>query len=243
MQSKKQPESDKPNLAVVTGGNRGIGLEICRQLARRGVRVLLTSRDASQGNPAAGQLRQEGLDVEHHALDVTDPATIQALRGHLEERYGRLDILVNNAAVHIDNHSRLVEVEPQVLYPTMETNAWGPLWLVQAMLPLLERSEAGRIVNVSSGAGQLAGLMGHRTPTYSLSKAMLNLLTRMLADELQGSGILVNAMCPGWVRTEMGGPGAPRSVEQGADTAVWLALLPEDGPQGGFFRDRKPIDW
>jgi NAD(P)-dependent dehydrogenase (short-subunit alcohol dehydrogenase family) len=228
-------------IAVVTGANRGIGLGISRQLAREGVLVILTSRDEAQGEAEQQKLLAEGLSASYYQLDVTHPRSIRCLQDYLQRKYGRLDILVNNAGVLLDDLGFL-EVDLETVRSTMETNVYGPWQLSQALVPLMQRHGYGRIVNLSSGMGQLAG-MGSNSPAYRMSKTALNALTCMLAAELRGTNILVNAMCPGWVRTGMGGPNAPRSVEQGADTAVWLAALPDDGPTGGFFRDRKPIPW
>lgn len=229
-------------IAVVTGANRGIGFEVCRQLAHRGVRAILTSRDEDKGQAAAGRLEAEGLAVDYHSLDVADPQSIQRLRDFVEGQYGRLDILVNNAAIYLDDRHSLLAVDYDLLRLTMKTNAYGPLLLTQAFVPLMRKNNYGRIVNVSSGIGELSN-MGSSWPAYRLSKILLNIQTRIIAGELHGSNILINAMCPGWVRTDMGGPGAPRSIAEGADTIVWLALLPDDGPQGGYFRNRRPIDW
>ena len=231
-------------VAVVTGANRGIGLEICRQLARRGgIRVVLTARNETKGKAAAGQLRDEGLEVDFHELDVTSEKSVETLAGWLEGTCKRCDILVNNAGILADPRgSRFLDSRPETYRQTLDTNVFGALLLSQALVPIMKRSRYGRIVNISSGQGQLSE-MGAGTPAYRISKAALNALTRILAAELKGSGILVNSMCPGWVKTDMGGPGAPRTVQQGADTAVWLATLPDDGPTGGFFRDRKTIAW
>jgi NAD(P)-dependent dehydrogenase (short-subunit alcohol dehydrogenase family) len=228
-------------VALVTGANRGIGFEICHQLARRGIHVILTSRDESKGKAAHQKLVREGLDAGYHQLDVTDSASIERLAGHVRQAHGRLDILVNNAGVHLDDRG-VLKADFDTVRATMETNVNGPWRLAQALMPLMVRQKYGRIVNLSSGMGQLSD-MGRESPAYRLSKTALNALTCMLAAELRGTDILVNSMCPGWVWTDMGGAGAPRSVEQGADTAIWLATLPEGGPSGGFFRDREPIPW
>ncbi|HJQ61781.1 MAG TPA: SDR family oxidoreductase [Burkholderiales bacterium] len=232
-----------PRVAVVTGANRGIGLEIARQLARRGLKVVLTSRSAAKGRAAIKALGEAGTEVHYHLLDVTSPVSIKALAAHVAERHGRIDVLVNNAGVMLDpSGSRVLDARPKTFRDTLETNFLGPLQLAQAVVPMMKKQGYGRIVNLSSGQGQLSD-MGVGTPAYRVSKTALNALTRTLAAELKGTGILVNAMCPGWVKTDMGGPSAPRTVEQGADTAVWLATLPDDGPTGGFFRDRRPIPW
>lgn len=237
--------SDK-RIAVVTGGNRGIGLEICRQLARReDLHVVLTSRDVAKGQAAVAQLAAEGLEVTAFQLDTTSAADISALAAWLQATYGRVDILVNNAGVLLDQQrgqGSVFAAELDTIRETMDSNVYGPLLLCQALVPLMKENGYGRIVNVSSGMGQLGDMGGGHT-AYRFSKVSLNALTRILAAELHDSPILVNTMCPGWVKTDMGGPSANRSVEQGADTAVWLATLPNDGPSGMFFRDRSPISW
>lgn len=230
-------------VAVVTGGNRGIGYEICRQLAARGVHVVLAARDAAKGQEAASRLAADGGHVESHVLDVADAASVDRFAAWLRRRHGGADILVNNAGVLVDGRSASVlDVDPQVFRDTLETNFFGPLRLCQALVPHMVEQGYGRVVNLSSGLGQLAD-MGDGTPAYRTSKAALNALTRMVAAATRGRGVLVNSMCPGWVRTDMGGPNATRSVEQGADTAVWLATLPTRGPTGRFFRDRTEIPW
>jgi len=231
-------------VAVVTGANRGIGLEICRQLGRRqDVRVVLTARNETKGKAAAMQLRGEGVGVDFHELDVTNEKGIRALVDWLAASYERCDILVNNAGIVADPRgSRFLDSSPATYRQTLDTNLFGPLLLSQALLPLMKKNRYGRIVNISSRQGQLSD-MGAGTPAYRVSKTALNALTCILAAELKGSAILVNSMCPGWVRTDMGGTSAPRTVQQGADTAVWLATLPNDGPSGQFFLDRKPIAW
>jgi NAD(P)-dependent dehydrogenase (short-subunit alcohol dehydrogenase family) len=226
-------------IALVTGANRGIGLEVVRQLAQRGFTAVLGSRDPEKGRAAAESLG--GLEVDTRRLDVADPDSVQAVGSELEDDYGRLDVLVNNAAIHYDTWQTGVDADLDVVQEALETNLFGAWRTTQACLPLLRRSQHGRIVNVSSGGGALTS-MGAGTPAYSVSKAALNALTRILAAELRRDGILVNAVCPGWVATDMGGPGG-RPVEQGARSVMWGVLLPDDGPTGGFFRDGRQLDW
>lgn len=233
-------------IALVSGGNRGIGKEICRQLAQKEIRVLMGSRDPAQGEQAAAELTQAGLPVEVIALDVSDASSIAQAIAHIQEKYGRLDILVNNAGVFLDNdtshHGSVLQIQPQTLQDTFLTNVYGPLQLMQACVPLMQAQNDGRIVNLSSGMGQLANMGGSST-AYRVSKTALNALTRIVHAELNTPHIKVNAMCPGWVKTDMGGPNATRDVRQGADTAVWLATLAPDGPSGKFFRDRQVLEW
>jgi NAD(P)-dependent dehydrogenase (short-subunit alcohol dehydrogenase family) len=230
-------------VALVTGGNRGIGFEIARQLAMRGIRVVVGSRDLAKGRAAQARLAAEGLRAEVHPLDVTSEEQVRALAAWIDRHLGRCDILVNNAGLMLDpKGSRALDLEPDVLRRTLEANVLGPVVVTKALVPLMRRHGYGRIVNLSSGLGQLAD-MGVGTPAYRISKTALNAFTRTLAAELAGTNIKANAMCPGWVRTDMGGPHATKSVEEAADTAVWLAMLPDDGPTGGFFRDRQPIPW
>ena len=230
-------------IALVTGGNRGIGFEICRSLAAHGLAVVLTARDASKGRAAAKELQDAGLEAEFHRLDVTSCRSIRACVAAVAEKRGRIDVLVNNAGIMIDPRgSRFLDSKLDTYRDTLETNLYGPLQLVQAVVPLMKAHRYGRIVNLSSGLAQLAE-MGSGTPAYRVSKTALNALTCIVAAEFHGSNILANAACPGWVRTGMGGEGAPRSAAQGADTPVWLATLPDGGPSGGYFRDRKPIPW
>ena len=230
-------------IALVTGANRGIGLEICRQLADRDYDVILTARDEAKARTACEELWAEGLDTVHaRQLDVGSDASVQRLRASVEQEFGELHVLVNNAGVGLDFHGPALEPDFAKIRDTLETNTYGPLRLAAAFVPLMRRSGGGRIVNVSSGMGGLTE-MGGGSPGYRLSKAGLNAVTRMLAVELSGSGILVNSACPGFVQTDMGGPGAPKTIAEGADTPVWLATLPDDGPTGGFFSERRPVAW
>ena len=234
---------------MVTGANRGIGLEICRQLAQRGYAVILTARDPAKGRAAARVLADEGLDVTFRRLDVTDSAGIKRFVRHVRTKVGRLDVLVNNAAIYLEG-GYVDDRPPESVFDesidkvrlTMETNLYGPYRLCQALIPLMLEGGYGRVVNVSSRSGQLNGMRG-REAAYRMSKAALNALTCILAAELPGGQVLVNSMSPGWVRSDMGGPNAPKTLAEGADTAVWLATLPRGGPHGGFFREREPIPW
>ncbi|WP_026404041.1 SDR family NAD(P)-dependent oxidoreductase [Actinomadura rifamycini] len=217
-------------IALVTGANRGIGREVCAQLAERGHTVIAAAR-----SPAAvrGQVPLR--------LDVTSDGDAARAAEAVAERFGRLDVLVNNAAITYDTWQRAADADLDVVREAAETNLYGPWRLVRAMLPLLRESGHGRIVNVSSEVASLTN-MGGGTPAYTASKVVLNALTRMLAAELRHDGILVNAVCPGWVATDMGGPGG-RPVADGAAGVVWAATLPDDGPTGGFFRDGRPLPW
>jgi NAD(P)-dependent dehydrogenase (short-subunit alcohol dehydrogenase family) len=228
-------------VALVTGANRGIGLEVCRQLAQRGYVVVLGSRDRERGEVAAARLRGEGLDVGACQLDVADAASVEAAVERIRREHGRLYAVVNNAAILYDTWQRGVDADLDEVREAFETNVLGAWRVIQATLPLLRASRRGRIVNVSSGAGALTD-MGGGTPAYRTSKAALNALTRVLAAELRAARILVNAICPGWVATDMGGAGG-RPVSDGAAGIVWAVELPDDGPTSGFFRDGRPIDW
>lgn len=229
-------------VALVTGANRGIGLEVTRALALRGFTTVLGARDAQQGDEAARSLRQGRLEVVPVQLDVTDQQSIDAARLMVEERFGKLDVLVNNAAILYDDWQRAENANLETVREAFETNTLGAWRICQAFIPLLRQSKHARIVNVSSESGSLTS-MGGGTPGYSVSKVALNALTRMLADELRPARILVNSVCPGWVATEMGGPNAPRTVEEGAASVLWAATLPDNGPTGGFFRDGESLPW
>jgi NAD(P)-dependent dehydrogenase (short-subunit alcohol dehydrogenase family) len=227
-------------VALVSGGNRGLGHEVARRLAEDGYRVVRGSRDPVQGEVAA---REVGEGATTCRLDVTDPESIEACIRTIVERFGRLDVLVNNAGIEGGGWSTsAADVDLDEVRDTLETNLFGAWRLTQAALPLMRKNGYGRIVNLSSGMGQLSDMGGH-APAYRISKTGLNALTRMHSAELADENILVNSCCPGWVRTDMGGPDARRSVEEGGDTPFWLATLPDEGPRGGFFRDRRPIPW
>jgi NAD(P)-dependent dehydrogenase (short-subunit alcohol dehydrogenase family) len=221
-------------VALVSGASRGIGREIARQLAEgHGFLVLAGARDPSKV--------EESDSITAVQLDVTDQSSVDAARKQIEDDPGRLDALINNAGVY-GGYESVGDYDLDEAHQVVETDLFGPWRLTQSFLPLLRQSGQGRIVNVSSGAGQLSDMNGGAA-AYRVSKTGLNALSRILAEDEARSGILANSMCPGWVRTDMGGSGAPRSVEEGADTAVWLATLPDDGPTGGFFRNREPIPW
>ena len=227
-------------IALVTGGNRGIGGEVVRRLAGMKWKVFLTPRDEAKGREACAELAERGLRVVFHRLDVTNGEEILRLAGDLSADPGRLDVLINNAGILEDEDRASDRVPIQTLRRTMETNFFGPFQVSRALLPLLVRSPDGRIINVSSGLGQLSD-GGGGYPAYSISKAALNMMTIQMAEYF-GGRVKVNSVCPGWVRTDMGGPGATRSLEEGADSIVWLATAP-DIPNGKFIRDRKEIAW
>ncbi len=225
-------------VAVVTGANRGIGLELVRQLAGRGWTVVLGARDAARGEAAA---RGVAGDVVVRELDVASDASVAGLGAWLRDAHGRVDVLVNNAGIHYDTWQRALDADLGVVREALEVNAVGAWRTAQALAPLMGRG--GRIVNVSSGAGSFGETGGAGgAPAYAVSKAALDMLTVKLAAELRGRGVLVNAVCPGWVATDMGGAGG-RPVADGAASVLWAVDLPDDGPTGGFFRDGRRIPW
>ena len=230
-------------VALVTGSNRGLGFEIARQLARKGLETIVTGRDPRQAEAAAESLRAEGFSVTARTLDVTDDESVSRLAAGLASEPGRLDVLVNNAGISGDASQSASTIDLEDLHRTFETNFFGAWRMAKAAIPLMRRHGYGRIVNVSSGMGSLTEPSGAEWPAYCTSKTALNSFTRALAAELDGENILVNSACPGWVRTSMGGKGAPLTPEEGADTPVWLATLEDGGPTGGFFRNRRPAAW
>lgn len=239
-------------IALVTGVGRlqGIGFAVCRQLAQQGFTVVLTARDQAKAAVAAQSLIAEGLNVIPKQLDVTQAASVEQLAAELAQMFGRLDLLVNNAAGYVDWAETVSTVDLQAIHQLFETNLFGAWRTSQSFLPLLRQSQHARIVNVSSGAGSHGDLQFGLTTgrgsvaSYGISKAALNALTTKLAAELEGTGILVNAVCPGFTATAPGMEtmGA-RPVAEGAASVVWAATLPDDGPTGGFFRDGKPLPW
>lgn len=225
-------------VALVTGANRGLGLEVCAQLSHEGYRVVLGSRDVAHGARAAAGLSGT---VVACALDVDDQASVEAAAARIRRELGRCDVLVNNAAIDYDTDARATAADLDRVHRAMETNLFGAWRTTLALIDLLRASPHGRIVNVSSEGGSLAG-MGAGTPAYHVTKAALNALTRTLAAELRGDAVLVNAVCPGWTATDMGGGGG-RPVADGARSIVWAVTVPDDGPTGGFFRDGRPLPW
>lgn len=228
-------------IAVVTGANRGIGFAVAKGLLKKGVKVIVTSRSEEDGREAMDKLSQFG-DAVYHQLDVTNLESIKNLVAYLEDKYGKIHILINNAGINYDTWQNTVNADLDQVRETIETNLMGPWQTIQEMLPLLKKSKGASIVNVSSGAGSLSSQTGDR-PGYSISKLALNGLTLQFSRLLREEKILINSVCPGWVRTDMGGANANRSPDEGADTIIWAALLDQHGPSGGFFRDRESLDF
>ena len=230
-------------VALVTGANRGLGFETARQLLAKGLVVVLAGRDAAALERARRTL---GEEEQRRAIalqmDITRAETIAAAQRTVIEQVGSVDVLVNNAAVLLGETDGVLSIPADDYRQTFETNLFGAIEVCRAFVPEMARAGYGRVVNVSSGAGQLATMSSY-APAYSMSKAALNAFTRILAATYRSSGVLANVVDPGWVRTDMGGRSAPRSPQQGADTIVWLATLPDGGPTGKFFHDRRAIEW
>lgn len=233
--------TEPAKIALITGANRGLGLEVAWQLGASGFRVLLGVRDPAAGKQTADRLRRDGIDAVALPLDVADAESIVAAAAIVARDQPRLDVLINNAAIHYDTWQRAITADFATVDEAWDTNLMGPWRLTNALLPSLRKSKAPRVVNVSSESGSLAS-MGAGTPAYHVTKAGLNALTRTMAAELRPEGFLVNAICPGWTATDMGGGGG-RPVAAGAKGIVWAATLPDDGPTGGFFRDGRPVPW
>lgn len=232
--------------ALVTGANRGLGREIARQLAEVGFHVVISARDPAKARTTADSFGSSGASVDWIELDVDNARSVGSAVRTVLDRHGSIDVLVNNAGVLLDGPdaqtASVLALPPERLLQSFVTNTMGALHMMQAVLPSMRDRAYGRIVNVSSRAGQLDELRPG-VPSYRISKTALNSLTRVAAAEFSGENIKINAMCPGWLRTDMGGANAPLSVAEGADTAIWLATLPPDGPTGGFFRSRKVLPW
>ena len=229
-------------IAAVTGGNRGIGYQICRDLAKKGFKVLLTARDPEKGNSSARNLQNEGLDVEFYQLDVISTESIEKFTEKVLAEFGQVHVLVNNAAILPDEISPALTVGLEEVRDTIETNVYGVLRLSQKLIPPMIENNYGRIINLSSGMGQLSD-MGSGYLAYRVSKTALNAVTRVLAQETSGYDIQINVVAPGWVKTDMGGPNATSTPEEGADTVVWLSTRTKGEPSGMFYKDRKIIDW
>lgn len=228
-------------IALISGANRGIGHEIGKQLLEVGWNVVFTSRNMHEGRPMVNKLRERWKSAWFHQLDVTDEQSISDVANYVRDTCGRLDVLINNAAIMMEDGHRAMEVELEDIHKTMATNFYGPLMLTRILVPFLKDSKDARVINVSSRMGQLSA-MGGGHAAYRISKVALNALTVVMAKELQGEGIRINSICPGWVRTDMGGPNANKSIKEGADTAVWLATA-DKIENGKFYADRKVIPW
>jgi NAD(P)-dependent dehydrogenase (short-subunit alcohol dehydrogenase family) len=229
-------------VALVTGANRGLGLETCRQLLERGLNVALAGRDLEATERARRGLGARAASALAVRLDVTDPESIAEARRTVEDRLGPVDVLVNNAGVLLFEDADVLSIPAEGFVRSFGTNVLGVVETCRVFVPPMAERGYGRVVNVSSGAGQLSRMSTY-APAYSISKTALNAFTKVLAETYRGQGVLANAVDPGWVRTDMGGPSAPRSLPEGVDTTVWLATLGGDGPTGGFFKDRKAIAW
>lgn len=229
-------------VALVTGGNRGIGYELIKQLALKGFKVILASRDPEMGHEAAQKLMDSNLDVSFVEMDVDNQESISQAAFTINEKYGRLDVLINNAGVYLDKNEKLVNMEPSILERTMATNFFGAYHVIRSFIPLMEKRGFGRIINVSSEYGVVSDMSYPGVGAYKLSKFALNGLTRLAAAEINGD-IKINAVDPGWVSSDMGGPSAPRTPKRAAESIMWLATIGPEGPNGGFFRDGKQIDW
>ncbi len=230
-------------IVLISGANRGLGKETARQLAAKGFRVIIGARDEKSGSAVVEEFRAKGLDASAIALDVSKPESIIQAARTITSRFAVLDVLINNAGIYIDGDFDILGVPEEVMEETLRTNFWGALLLTRAMAPLLRQSRAARVINISSGLGSLSEDQGTTAPSYSISKTAVNALTKQLAAAFSENGIPVNSVCPGWVRTDMGGASAHRSVEQGVETIVWLASEAPRDISGKFLRDKQAIDW
>ena len=229
-------------VALVTGGNRGIGYELVKQLALKGFKVILASRDPEMGHQSIQKLKEPNLGVSFVMMDVDNQESIHQAAITVNKRYGRLDVLINNAGVYLDENKKLVAMDPSILEKTMATNFFGAYHVIHSFIPIMEKQSYGRIINVSSEYGALSEMSCPGVGAYKLSKLALNGLTQLVAGEINGD-IKINAVDPGWVSSNMGGPSAPRTPKQAAESILWLATIGPEGPNGGFFRDGIQIDW
>lgn len=234
--------SEDKSVALVTGGNRGIGYELVKQLALKGFRVILVSRDSVRGREAAQNLKKLNLDVSFERMDVDDLESIRQAAITINKKYGKLDILINNAGVYLDMNKKLVEMDPSILERTMSTNFFGAYHVIRSFIPLMVKQDYGRIINVSSEYGALREMSNQGVGAYKLSKLALNGLTQLIAAEIEGN-IKINSVDPGWVSSDMGGPSASRTPKQAAESILWLATIESEGPSGEFFRDGKQTSW
>ncbi|CAH0212820.1 SDR family oxidoreductase [Peribacillus sp. Bi134] len=229
-------------VALVTGGNRGIGYELVKQLALNSFKVILASRDPEKGHESTQRLKDSNLDVSFLVMDVNNQESIHQAAITVNEQYGRLDVLINNAGVYLDESENLVTMDTSILEKTMATNFFGVYHVIRSFIPLMEKQGYGRIINVSSEYGAMSEMSYPGVGAYKISKFALNGLTRLVAAEIKGD-IKINAVDPGWASTDMGGSSAPRTPKQAAESILWLATIGPEGPNGGFFRDGKRIDW
>jgi NAD(P)-dependent dehydrogenase (short-subunit alcohol dehydrogenase family) len=234
--------SHDKQVALVTGGNRGIGYELVKQMALNGFKVILASRDPEMGNEAVQKLKDLNLDVSCVEMDVANQESIHQAAVAINEKYGRLDVLINNAGVYLDENEKLLAMDPCILEKTMATNFFGVYHVIRSFITLMEKQGFGRIINVSSEYGEMSEMSYPGVGAYKLSKFALNGLTQLVAAEIKGD-IKINAVDPGWVSSDMGGPSAPRTPQQAAESILWLATIGPEGPSGGFFKDGKQIPW
>ncbi|WP_424767853.1 SDR family oxidoreductase [Paenibacillus sp. sgz302251] len=234
--------SNHSKVALVTGGNRGIGYELVKQLAQNGYQTILTSQNPETGHDAAQKLKESALDVSFVQMDVSSHESIRQAVIAVNTHYGKLDVLINNAGVYLDDHETLLSMEPYIIEHTMAVNFFGVYHVLRSFIPLMQQNGYGRIINISSEYGTISELSFQGAGAYKLSKLALNGLTRLIAAEIKGD-IKINAVDPGWVSSDMGGPSAPRTPRAAAESILWLAAIGPEGPNGEFFRDGKRIEW